>query len=65
MVSNPVSPSDTFEFDSSGNVTGNTGQANTQTYKTKDSTGYCYSRTLTAAGGVLTGVVKGQGCSGY
>jgi hypothetical protein len=62
VVSNTVSPSDTLEFDSSGNVTGNTGQANTQTYNTKDSTGYCYSRTLTAAGGVLTGVVKGQGC---
>jgi Peptide N-acetyl-beta-D-glucosaminyl asparaginase amidase A len=62
VVSNTVSPSDTLEFNSSGSVTGNTGQANTQTYKTKDSTGYCYSRTLTAAGGVLTGVVKGQGC---
>jgi hypothetical protein len=63
VVSNTVSPSDTLEFDSSFNVLGNTGQANTQTYNTKDSTGYCYSRTLTAAGGVLTGVVKGQGCS--
>jgi hypothetical protein len=64
VVSNTVSPMDTLEFDSSGNVTGNTGQANMQTYKTKDSTGYCYSETLTAAGGVLTGVVKGQGCRG-
>lgn len=62
VVSNTVSPSDTLEFDSSGNVTGNTGQANTQTYNTKNSKGYCYSRTLTAAGGVLTGVLTGQGC---
>jgi len=62
VVSNTVSPSDTLEFDSSFNVLGNTAQANSQTYNTKDSTGYCYSETLTAAGGVLTGVVKGQGC---
>ena len=62
VVSNTVSPSDTLEFDSSGNLTGNTGQANTQTYNTKNSKGYCYSRTLSAAGGVLTGVVTGQGC---
>jgi hypothetical protein len=65
VVSNTVSPSDTLEFDSSFNVLGNTGQANTQTYNTSNSTGYCYSRTLTAAGGVLTGVVKGQACSGH
>jgi hypothetical protein len=65
VVSNTVSPSDTLEFDSSFNVLGNTGQANSQTYNTKDSTGYCYSRTITAAGGVLTGVVKGQACSGH
>jgi hypothetical protein len=62
VVSNSVSPSDTLEVDSSGNVTGNTGQANTQIYNTKNSKGYCYSRTLTAAGGVLTGVLTGQGC---
>jgi hypothetical protein len=65
VVSNAVNPSDTLEFDSSFNVLGNTGQANTQTYNTKDSTGYCYSRTLTAAGGVLTGVVKGQACRAH
>ena len=62
VVSNSVSPSDTLEVDSSGNVTGNTGQASRQTYNTKNSKGYCYSRTLTAAGGVLTGVLTGQGC---
>lgn len=62
LVSNTVSPSDTLEFDSSFNVIGNTGQSSSQQYQASDSTGYCYSRSLTAAGGVLTGVVKGQGC---
>lgn len=62
VVSNTVSPSDTLQFNSSGSVTGNTGQANTQIYNTRDSTGYCYSRTLTAAGGVLTGVINGRNC---
>jgi hypothetical protein len=61
-VTNTVSPADTLQFDSSFNVIGNTGQSSTQTYSASDSTGYCYSRTLTAATGVLTGVVKG--CTG-
>jgi hypothetical protein len=62
LVSNTVSPSDTLEFDSSFNLIGNTGQASSQQYKASDSTGSCYRRTLTAAAGVLTGVVKG--CTG-
>jgi hypothetical protein len=62
LVSNTVSPSDTLEFDSSFNVIGNTGQSSSQQYKASASTGSCYRRTLTAAGGVLTGVVKG--CTG-
>src|SRR6266404_7148359 len=62
LVSNTVRPSDTLQFDSSFNLIGNSGQASSQHYKASDSTGFCYSRTLTAAGGVLTGLVKG--CSG-
>jgi len=61
-VSNVVTPSDTEQFDSSGNFTGPTGQSNQQSYFTRDSTGYCYSRQIAAAGGVLTAVTDGVGC---
>jgi len=62
LVTNHVTPTDTLEFDSGGNVVGNTNQSNAQTYFASDSTGYCYSRGLTAAGGVLTSVTDGQRC---
>lgn len=61
-VSNVVTPSDTLLFDSSFNITGHSGQSNQQSFFTKDSTGYCYSRQITAAGGVLTAVTDGVGC---
>ena len=59
VVSNTVTPSDTLEFDSSFNLIGNTGQSSTQQYTSSDSTGNCYSRTLTAASGLLSSVTKG------
>jgi hypothetical protein len=61
-LSNVVTPHDTLLFDSSFNITGGEGQSNAQKYFTRDSTGYCYSRQLTAANGVLTSVTDGQGC---
>lgn len=63
-VSNSVSPSDTLLFDSSFNITGSQNQANTQQYVSRDSSGACFSRTITAAGGVLTGITDGVGCKG-
>lgn len=63
VIANTVTPSDTLLFDANFNVTGSTGQQNTQTYFTRDSTGGCFSRTITAATGVLTGVFDGKGCS--
>src|SRR5712664_2505969 len=54
IVSNSVTPTDNFP---SGQ-----GQANSQHYFSADSTGACYSRSLTAAGGVLTGIVDGADC---
>lgn len=62
MVSNSVSPTDTLLFDSSFNFTGHQNQANTQRYFTKDSTGNCFSRTITAANGLLTTITDGVGC---
>lgn len=62
-ILNSVSPSDTLLFDANFNITGSTGQQNTQTYFSLDSTGGCFSRTITAATGVLTSISDGKGCS--
>jgi hypothetical protein len=56
LVSNRVAPADDFP---SG-----LGQANSQHYFSADSSGACFSRTLTAAKGVLTSIVDGAACSG-
>lgn len=61
-LSNIVTPRDTLLFDANFNVTGGQNQSNAQRYFTRDSTGYCYSRQLTAASGVLTSVTDGVGC---
>lgn len=63
LVKNRVTTTDTLNFDASGNFTGNTGQSSAQSYFGANSTGYCYSRGLTAAGNVLTGITNGQGCN--
>jgi len=61
-ISNTVTPSDTLLFDASFNITGTTGQQNAQTYFSHDFTGGCFSRTITAATGVLTSIADGKGC---
>jgi Peptide N-acetyl-beta-D-glucosaminyl asparaginase amidase A len=61
-IANSVSPSDTLLFDANFNITGSTGQQNTQTYFSHDSTGGCFSRTINAAAGVLTSISDGKGC---
>ena len=61
-ISNTVTPSDTLLFDASFNITGSTGQQNAQTYFSHDFTGGCFSRTITAATGVLTSIADGKGC---
>ena len=62
VISNHVAPSDTLLFNSSGAVTGNQGQASSQRYFAADSSGMCYSRSITAAGGALTSVVDQARC---
>lgn len=59
-----VSSTDTLNFDSSGNFLGPTGTA-AASYVQKDSLHGCYSRTLTAADKVLTGVEDNQQCPKY
>lgn len=61
-VSNSVSPTDTLLFDSSFNITGGVNQTNRQKFFSTDSTGACFSRTIAAAGGVLTSIRDGVGC---
>jgi len=65
VVSNTVTPSDTLLFDANFNITGSTGQQNTQTFFSKDSAGGCFSRTITAAAGLLTGITDGKGCDDH
>ncbi|MCU1296458.1 MAG: peptide-N(4)-(N-acetyl-beta-glucosaminyl)asparagine amidase [Acidobacteriaceae bacterium] len=58
IIDDKVAPTDTLNFDASGNFTGNTGQASSQDFLFKNLLG-CYDVTLTAASNVLTGVLKG------
>jgi len=60
---NRVTPADTLYINASGEITGNANQSSAQDYFSSDSTGYCYSRSLTAAGNVLTGITNGVGCN--
>jgi hypothetical protein len=64
-VSNEVTPADTalFVLTPNGYALGqNSNQSSKQTYVYNDSLGNCYSRTLTAAANVLTGVKDGASC---
>jgi Peptide N-acetyl-beta-D-glucosaminyl asparaginase amidase A len=65
-VSNEVTPADTalFVLTPNGYALGqNSNQSSKQTYVYNDSLGNCYSRTLTAAANVLTGVKDGVSCN--
>jgi hypothetical protein len=62
IVSNHVAPSDTLNFNASGAFTGSTGQVSAQQFFSADAHGHCFSRDLTAAGGLVTAVVDGKEC---
>jgi hypothetical protein len=62
VVRNRVTPTDTLDFAPGFVVTGNTDQSSAQNYFSSNSTGYCYSRDITANSGVLTSVTNGVGC---
>jgi hypothetical protein len=62
IVSSHVAPTDTLNFDPSGAFTGSTGQASSQQFFSADAQGGCFSRDLTAAGGLLTAVALGRAC---
>jgi hypothetical protein len=63
LLQDRVTTTDTLNFNSSGGFTGNSGQASAQTYFGSNSTGYCYSRAITAAANVLTTITDGTGCN--
>src|SRR6266481_979665 len=63
LIQNRVTPTDTLDFDASFNITGNQNQTSAQNYFSSNSTGYCYSRSITANTGVLTSITDGQGCN--
>ena len=62
-TSEEVKTQDTQNYDSSLNFTGLSGTSSRASYATHNSQGYCYSRILTSANNVLTGVTDGQGCN--
>ena len=62
VVSNTATPSDTLLFDANFRITGSTGQQSTQAFFSNDSAGNCFSRTITAATGLLTSITDGKGC---
>jgi hypothetical protein len=62
VLQNRVTTTDTLNFDASGGFTGNSNQASAQNFFTTNSTGYCYSRDLTAAANVLASITDGVGC---
>lgn len=61
-VNETMNTTDTLNFNSSGAFLGPSNSQATQTYRSEDSLGHCYSRTITAAAQKLTAVTDGQGC---
>ena len=62
LVKNRVTATDTLDINAGG-ITGNSNQSSAQNYFGANSTGYCYSRDITAAANVLTSITDGQGCN--
>jgi hypothetical protein len=54
-LTNTQHTTDILSFDSSGNITGNSGQKSSQSYQFSDSQGHCYGVGLFAANNALTG----------
>ncbi|HEX3126237.1 MAG TPA: peptide-N4-asparagine amidase, partial [Thermoanaerobaculia bacterium] len=64
-VSNTMTGTDTLLFSPAGALTGFQGRSSSQTYRSRTSDGYCYSRTITSADGLLTSITDGQGCGNH
>ena len=64
-VHNEATPTDTLNFDASGNFTGNTGQKSAQLFSFTDSIGSCTNRVVSSKAGLLTAVTDGDHCRGH
>jgi len=64
QTSNEVVSNNNLYFDTSGNYTGNAGNSS-QNYVTTDSTGYCYSGSLTSKNLALTSFAYDTACKGW
>jgi hypothetical protein len=62
-LSNTVATQDTLFINSSFQITGNQGQASSQSYSYSDTSGLCYNKALAAANNLLTSVTNGTGCT--
>jgi hypothetical protein len=62
QTSNNVTTTDTLLFNSSGALTGFRDRTSAQSYDARNTDGYCYSRSIAAANGLLTSVEDGHGC---
>jgi hypothetical protein len=56
---------DTLNFDTTGALTGTTGQQASQDYTFTDSHGACYSRSVSAVAGAVTQVTDGGACQAH
>jgi hypothetical protein len=63
VIKNRVTPTDLLELNSSFEIIGNENQSSAQSFFESNSTGYCYSRSITAAASVLTSITNGVGCN--
>jgi hypothetical protein len=64
-VSNAYTGKDTLLFNAAGAVTGFQDRSSAQTYLARSTDAPCYSRTITAANGLLTSITDGQGCGSH
>jgi hypothetical protein len=63
LLQDRVITTDALDFSPSFSITGNQNQSSAQNYFASNSSGYCYSRDLTAAANVLTSITNGKGCN--
>lgn len=62
VIDTAASSADTVFFSPTFAIVGNQGQSSSQSYFSRSSSGDCFSRTITAANGILTSIDDGKSC---